>query len=149
MYGAVLLYNLMLAEARGDEDLISEHRQRMRDWWQALNTKTAGLTGWDRQAFWGLVRGVGRIPIRTQRFVDRWLDQLLGHRDLPTLSQYEPARTLVREREIWLKRGRSRFDSRRHLEMWSGRAGLGRLDYRWPIARDITNDILRDLKRGR
>jgi len=54
----------------------------------------------------------------------------------------------VRGREIWLKRGRSRSESRRHLEMWSGRAGLGRLDYRWPIARDITNDILRGLERG-
>jgi len=148
MHGAVLLYNLMLAEKRGDEGLIEEHEQRMDGWWQALDTRTHDLDNWDRQAFWALVHSAGRIPVRTEGFVDRWLDQLLSHRDWPTLRQHEPARTLVRGREIWLKRGRSRFESRRHLEMWSGRAGLGRLDYRWPIARDITNDILRGPQRG-
>ncbi len=147
-YGAVLLYNLMLAERRGDEDLTDKHRQRMRDWWQALEGRTSELSNWDREAFWQVVHGPGRIPIRTEQFVRRWLDQLLAHRDLPSLSQHEPARSLVEAREIWLKRGRSRFRSRRHLEMWSGRAGLGRLDYRWPVARDITNDVLRGLGRG-
>jgi hypothetical protein len=146
MHGAVLLYNLMLAELASDHELLATYEQDVADWWEALGARTAGLVHWDRDAFWRLVRGAGQIPIRTQRFVDRWLDVLLSAQDPSTLSHHPPARSLVREREIWLKRGRSRFQSRRHLEMWSGAAGLGRLDYRWPIARDITNDILRGLE---
>jgi hypothetical protein len=146
MYGAVLLYNLMLAELVSNDELAVEYEQAVGGWWESLNARTAGLVSWDRHKFWELIQGAGRIPIRTRRFVDHWLDMLLSARGLSTLSHRPPARSLVREREIWLKRGRSRFESRRHLEMWSGGAGLGRLDYRWRIARNITNDILRGLE---
>jgi hypothetical protein len=145
MYGAVLLYNLMLAELREDNKRMAEYEQDIQDWWETLGAQTSDFASWDRKAFWRLADNAGRISIRTRRFVNRWQDILFAARDVPKLSQYEPARQAVREREIWLKRGRSRFKSRRHLEMWSGQTGLGRLDYRWPIARDITNDILRGL----
>jgi hypothetical protein len=99
----------------------------------------------DRKAFWELVTHIGRIPILTRRFVNAWLDVLFASRRLPDLASHQEARVLVRDREVWLKRGRSRFESQRHLEMWSGAAGIARLDYRWSIARRITNDILRGL----
>jgi hypothetical protein len=147
MHGAILLYNLMLAELRKEDDLIAEHQQALKSWWVDLDARLGGLGHWDRDAFWKLVRGENQIPLRTERFVNRWLDELLLAQGLPNLSQHPPAREIVRRREIWLKRGRSRFQSRQHLEMWSGRSGLGQLNYRWPYARRITNDILRGLGR--
>lgn len=146
MHGAVLLYNLMLAELKRDPELIARHRQTFEAWWQGLNARTGGLTNWDRGAFWKLVWAERTIPAQTERFVDQWLDMLLSAQSVPDLSQHPPARDLVRHREIWLKRGRSRFESLRHLEMWSGGSGLAKLDYRWRIARRITNDILHGLE---
>ncbi len=147
MHGAVILYNLMLAELRKDESLITEHRQALRVWWMDLDARTGGLSHWDMDGFWKLVRGEKQIPLRTERFVKQWLDELLVAQGLSDLSQRSPAREIVRQREVWLKRGRSRFQSRRHLEMWSGHSGLDQLDYRWTYARRITNDILYGLGR--
>lgn len=148
MQGAVLLYNLMLAQLKKDADLIAEHHETFIAWWQGLDDRIGGLSNWSRDTFWRLVRSERQnIPHQTARFVDRWLDVLHSAQDLPDLSQYRSARDLIRRREVWLKRGRSRFESRRHLEMWSGSSGLDPLDYRWPISRQITNDILHGLGR--
>ena len=92
--------------------------------------------------------GIGWIPWPTRRFVNEWLDILLTGNTVPDLARDDEARSLVRARESWLKRGRSRFESQRHLEMWSGAAGLALLDYRWSVARRIVNDILHGLEAG-
>ena len=146
MYAAVLLYNLMLAELRQDEALVDAYLDGFQERQSVLNDYPAEQTGGDRDEFWGLVTRIGRIPWSTQRFVNDWLDVLLACDTLPELARNERARTIVRDREIWLKRGRSRFESRRHLEMWSGAAGLAPLDYRWSVARRIVNDILHGLE---
>jgi len=148
MYGAALLYNLMLAELRRDDELIAWYQERMTAWQEDLKTSWPSFQSWDREAFWRLVRGIGRIPVPTQRFVSRWLDVLLSSIDQTSIAKYATARSLIRNREIWLKRGRSRFASRRHLEMWSGSAGAFTMDYRWSIARRMTNDIIRGLRGG-
>jgi hypothetical protein len=145
MYGAVLLYNLMLAEISGSEALVAAYQEVLAAWWEELPARTGGLRQWDRAAFWKLVRSEKEIPFLTKQFAERWLDLVLSADDL---AQSQEARRLVRKREVWLKRGRSRFESRRHLEMWSGHAGLAQLDYRWFIARRITDDILRGLGRS-
>lgn len=145
MHGAVLLYNLMLAELRRDDDLVEEYQGRLDDWQSDLDTVTA-LHTWDRVAFWKLVTSTGQIPWPTQRFVNDWLDVLLAGGSVTDLASNAQARELVRAREIWLKRGRSRFESQRHLEMWSGAAGIAPLDYRWRNARRLVNDILYGLE---
>ena len=147
-YGAILLYNLMLAEISRSEALGAEHQESLSMWWEALHSSAGSLTRWDRAAFWKLVQGAKEIPVRTQHFANRWLDLVISTEDVTDLVQNPEARGLIRDREVWLKRGRSRFESRRHLEMWSGRAGLAQLDYRWRIARRITDDILHGLGRS-
>ncbi|MBN1810843.1 MAG: hypothetical protein JXA14_03310 [Anaerolineae bacterium] len=148
MYVAILLYNLMLAELRQDEVLIEEYLDGFDQWQTVFDSYGADLNGWDRDAFWRLVTDIGQIPWSTQRFVNDWLDILLPDHSLSDLVRNVQARALVHSRETWLKRGRSRFESRRHLEMWSGAAGLAPLDYRWNVARRIVNDILRGLEVG-
>lgn len=146
MWGAVLLYNLMLAELRNDEELVGAYQDTMDTWRAEIHAGIAELRGWDRRDFWQLVTNVGRIPWPTQRFVNAWLDLALGAGVSAHLTDHPQARALIREREVWLKGGRSRFESRRHLEMWSGAAGLAPLDYRWRVARRIVDDIQRGLE---
>ena len=146
MHVAVLLYNLMLAELRQDDALVEEYLDMVEEWQLVLESYGPDLHSWDRDEFWQLVTGIGRIPWSTRRFVNGWLDVLLAGNTLPDLARNNQARSLVRDREIWLKRGRSRFESQRHLEMWSGASGLALLDYRWSVARRIVNDILHGLE---
>jgi len=147
MYGAALLYNLMLAELLQVDDIVAAYQDALDAWREELEVRAADLVTWDQGDFWDLVIRNGRIPPPTWRFVDTWLKVLLSDRKLPDLANHREARALVRDREVWLKRGRSRFESQRHLEMWSGAAGVARLNYRWSVARRITNDILHGLVR--
>jgi hypothetical protein len=149
MQGAALLYNLMLAELCQQDELVDTYRAMLEDWREDLASHFTELVGWDRKAFWELVTHHGRIPMPTRRFVNAWLDMLLaGGWAPPNLADHQEIGALVRDREIWLKRGRSRFESQRHLEMWSGAAGIAPLDFRWSIARRMTNDILLGLRAG-
>ena len=141
MYGAALLYNLMLAERREDDALVSEYQDWLGQWHTGL-VRAATLTRWNRSAFWTLVSEVRRIPELTREFVDAWLDLLLSDSSMPQVWEHRMARRLVREREVWLKQGRSRFESPRHLELWTGYAGAYQLGYRWFVARRVANDIL-------
>jgi hypothetical protein len=143
MHGAILLYNLMLAELSQSSDLVDWYKTGLATWQDELEACSAVLAAWEREAFWRLVTGSSQIPGRTRAFVSVWLRTLFTDGQWRHLATSREARALVRDRETWLKRGRSRFESQRHLEMWSGVAGIARLDYRWPIARRITNDILR------
>jgi hypothetical protein len=146
MYGAALLYNLMLSELGQHEEWTEAYHEGLSIWWTELDANTGGLARWDRNSFWDLISKCGRtIPIRTRHFADRWIDILLSAQGTPDLSQDSKARHLVREREVWLKGGRSRFKSLEHREMWSGGSAANQLDFRWRIARRITNDILRGL----
>lgn len=148
MYAAVLLYNLMLAELQQDDALSKKYLDLIDNWQSEFAAHAEQLVAWCRDEFWQLVAGIGRIPWSTQRFVNEWLDVLLAGNRSPDLANNNQARSLVRDREAWLKRGRSRFESQRHLEMWSGAAGLAPLDYRWSVARRIINDILHGLEAG-
>jgi hypothetical protein len=146
VYGAVLLYNLMLAELVEDTGLQDEYRQQLEDWEGETLDMWSQLTSWDTGEFWSLVGKHARIPPRTRRFVEGWLSAMLNAPSGLDVANGQPARNLVRARERELKRRRSRFESHEHLAMWSGGSGLGKLDYRWPISNRITNDILNGLE---
>jgi len=147
IHGAALLYNLMLAETAGRGKLIVHYRKQLRDWGLLVEGRHAALAGWDRKRFWEIVASGGAVvKTPTQTFVDRWVDQCLRPRAAIGAADSEPMRRLVRERERALKRGQSRLDNRRALELWKGAAGTSRLNYRWPRAEQIIADILRGLR---
>jgi len=145
MRGAVLLYNLMLAELSDQRDRIEQYEASLDAWREGLTARSAQLAAWNRHEFWKLVMDHGRIPMPTRRFVNDWLQLSLVDGRPGDLASSEAARALIHDREVWLKRGRSRLEDERHLEMWSGAAGIAQMEYRWSIARRITNDILRGL----
>ena len=146
IYGAVLLYNLMLAEKSKSGDFIEEYNGVLETWASEIENRLGMLTQWNRQRFWEISISSGaRITPSTRLFVNTWLDLALLPGAAKAVAANRRARDLIRARERFLKRGQARLENPRALELWSGAAGTARLDYRWGIAQTIISDILRGL----
>ena len=146
MHGAAVLYNLFLAEKSGKRDLIREYRDLLGDWSDMIKSGRDRLTKWDRGEFWRILqsRAVG-VSSRTQSFVTGWVDLVMGAERPSRLMENGQARLMIRQRESDLKKGLARLENPRALELWTGAAGMGRLDFRWNRTRQIVNDILEGL----
>jgi hypothetical protein len=148
MYGAALLYNLLLAEHARNADLIAEHRERGDAWAVELDAIAADLADWSLD--WVPLLAVDQQQVvspATLDFCHRWLElvRATGGRLLDSAE----ARALVRSRELRLKGARSRFTNRRALDQWSGYAGLFRMSYRWPTVRRFLADLHDGLSEGK
>jgi hypothetical protein len=148
MQGTALLYNLLLAEKRGSEDLISEFRERLSEWVENLRSRENNLLDWDRHEFWMLISHLN-VYLSTQKFVNDWLSLLLDGEGITNPIENDEMRSLVHFREYRLKGKRSRLENQRHLELWSGDAGTSQLDFRWRIGNQIARDIQHGLRRER
>lgn len=146
MHGAQILYNLMLAERRGEVERIDGYADLFDSWAARIGERQFTLQSWNRVGFWRHARRANaRIPRRCEEFVDRWIDLV---QDAPTVSALRKdaaVRGMVQDREVQLKRGLSRLTSPRALELWSGGSGLRQLDLRWTAAKRILSDILSGL----
>jgi hypothetical protein len=162
--GAVNLYNLMLAERSrellaasddGDrqvdrekrERLVNEYTDRFHRWADEVIAEREALMYWDRARFWERAR-VFRPTLRasTELFFDQWIEMAIENpRSLFTSAD---ARRLISTRERRLKGALARLHYRRPLEQWSGASGLGRMSFRWQVARRHVSDILKGLSRG-
>ena len=140
IYGAPLLYNLLLAQKSHRDELADEYRERLDLWRTELRSQHA-MDGWSRTDWWATIQRCNpRLRPMTRQFVDRWLD--LAEEDVdPATSR--AARDLVATRERQIKGGRARLVNQSALDRWSGSSGLGRLDYRWSIAQRHLNDLYR------
>lgn len=145
MHGAVLLYNLLLAESRTETaDLAEDYRHRLTEWWQdSARTRSSTLTA-NRDRFWEVIDSAEAhlISLRTRTFVDQWYHLALNAADVSALIDGRSARDLIREREKSLKRVRARIGNERMLVGWQGHSGDRRLNYRWRQAADIIDDIV-------
>lgn len=141
--GTTLLYNLMLAQKRQATELVESYSQRIAQWREMLRLRELDLREWNskRLPFWDCVQEGGRIPALTARFVNSWLDMLFSSPTIPQVVNNTDMCNLIESRETRLKGGRSRFRSARHLELWTGDAGSGQLDFRWRVAQRLIRDI--------
>ena len=134
--GTALLYNLMLAEATGSDELVTQFSEALTEWQDELEDEGV-FKDWDPRAFWARLYAKNRrIRPATRDFVDTWWS--LASTDDITSTR---ARELIRLRELRLKRGRARLTYPDARATWSPGAGTVRLEYRWPIARRHLNDI--------
>ena len=143
IYGAPLLYNLLLARRAQREDKIVDYRKKLATW--SGNLDRSALDNWSVTDFWLTVGQRRRINPNAQDFVTRWID--LARSGTLDVSRHgfpandsDPAR-LVRRREKALKRDRSRFNNRRLLDQWGGGSGVYRMTYRWGKARDYIREL--------
>jgi len=149
--GAVILYNLMLAEqkttikhngeAQPETDpLVDRYRDAFAGWGAEMEEAAEELAQWNRSRFWQIVLDTGARVSRTAAFVDTWLDMALARN--AALIDDASARKLVRDREMRLKGKLSRFTNERSLEIWSEAAGMRRIDYRWSTVQTLVKDIV-------
>lgn len=144
IFGAPGLYNLMLAEMDKREETVSKLRETMREW--AVGLDMAEVRSWSLTQMYDLIKdqehSIGK-PCRD--FVQKWI-HLVGSRGKSLVDDPE-ARKLIKNREIRLKKKRSRFENKKMLETWSGKAGLYHLNYRWTGANVFLHDLYKGLGR--
>lgn len=152
IWGAALLYNLMLGELLENDERISFYERLLHDWAAEVVNHSHMLSTWSRPRFWEIIFFTGaRVPTLTRVFIDTWLDAVrdAGNSEttLVDLIRNPRIRTLIHDRERSLKRGQARLDNQRALELWNGAAGAARLTYRWQQAGRIISDIRGGLER--
>ena len=149
MHGAALLYNLMLSQRQRHEQRIEIYRGELEKWAADAAALEADLADWQLHGVWQVSWATGRSPsYPMQIFVQRWVENLKRRGSEAAVRDNSSARNLVREREIQLKGNRARLTSARHLELWGGRSGTGRMSYRWDVTSRILQDIFDGLARN-
>jgi hypothetical protein len=139
--GATLLYNLMLAEKLHSEKL-EAYRNSLSEWATMVDKKRDELAEWDLEALWIIAeKEEPRVPEHSKRFIRQWMRLVLEKDDPAHVVQNEQARVLISNRERALKGSRARLHNRRALELWSGKSGADRLDFRWRVVQRIIRDI--------
>jgi len=144
MYGAILLYNLCLAELTRNSSRQEEYRSELERWSGEVDQRMSEFETWNRTAFWKIVAAEGaRISLPTRSFVEHWWDLVLAlKRRGGEITDDKTARNLIAVRERQLKGPQARVDNARARELWGGASGTDRLAYRWPNAQRISRDIL-------
>lgn len=138
IYGAAVLYNLLLARQSNRDELVAEYETALPNWQDELHT-TRSLEGWNRTEWWATVRRCNpRLRQATANFVNAWIDLVGSDHDL---ADDPAAIRLINARERQIKGGRARLVNQAALDRWTGRSGLNRLDYRWSVARRHLQDL--------
>jgi len=156
MNGAALLYNLILAELGRNDDRTREYSNKLSEWSELISSRWSIIKEWGMylDSFWEApMCAYARIPQPTKTFVEEWVRLVILNKGYESISdsenlQVRRVRDLISRREKWLKRSKSRISNPRALELWSGAAGTGILDYRWYTVRVIVQDIINGLGRG-
>ena len=149
MQGAALLYNLMLAELRRHDEWTEKHRGRLEEWAADVDALGPAQEDWQPDGVWRVVRDQGRsLGYPTRAFVERWVEDLKQGGPRAIVADNSHARTLVRDREVQLKRARARLTNPRRLELWGGESGTWLMTYRWGSAKPILKDIFDGLARS-
>lgn len=132
MFGAALLYNLMLAELFAPDNV--DHWQRQLSDWQASEVESAKDARSLIVPLLDAGSDVGFSPnARTMDFIDAWLRVMHA----PTGKE---ARDLIIAREKWTKPGRARLQINGDYR-WSGSSGAGQLTFRWGRVHRYLQDI--------
>lgn len=146
MFGAALLYNLLLSEAKEKAEWIDRYQTSLAEWSEKIEERRDELTHWDRDSFWQMVLDENpRVHLAARNFVESWAELVISSSNANFLVRNERARDLIAKRERRLKGGRSRLASRAHLDLWRGASGSRPLNYRWPVVQAHVRDILAPL----
>tara|TARA_R110002124_G_scaffold159631_2_gene326894 strand:+ start:876 stop:2042 length:1167 start_codon:yes stop_codon:yes gene_type:complete len=148
MYGASLLYNLLLALRAAKRpnakthasahELIEDYRERLDDWQADL--EYLALEEWEIDDLFSLIGSTTHnLTTSSRDFIRRWVDLA---RTAPASLETNPhAVELLKQREHGLKKMKARLLHDAPLERWSGASGDARLDFRWGIASNYLKEL--------
>lgn len=148
MYGASILYNLLLALRAAQRpnakthvdapELIDKYRSRLSDWKREMNMLS--LNDWELDDLFGLISTTSHSITRPSRdFIRHWT--MLALEGVTSLETDQRAIDLLTQREHGLKRRKARLLYDAPLERWSGASGDARIDFRWAIANNYINEL--------
>jgi hypothetical protein len=150
IHGAALLYNLMLSELIKNQEWIEKYRTKIERWATDIEKRFNDIRNWDLSEFWRIVSSENRhIPFRTIRFIEQWIQFVKETKNLRHTKDNEYARKLIYNREVEIKRNRSRLKNPQMLKQYGGAAGADAHGFRWSVAKRILHDILKGLRRKR
>jgi len=152
MYGASILYNVMLAELCEEKGYPSRDLPGkialFNSWEESVLLEKDVLLSWfsDLSLFWGVIASQSHtVSPATMGFVTSWCSLVVGGEW--ALLYSSSARSMVRSREIAKKgRNRSRFVNMAALWQWGGAAGMYRMDFRWGIVKVLLSDLFAGLE---
>ncbi|ACV68826.1 DUF6361 family protein [Desulfohalobium retbaense] len=149
IHGAALLYNLMLAEKLPSEKLQDDYRDGLSQWAAMIDGRRDELATWDLEALWSMAEADDpRVPEHSKRFIRDWRHLVMDKDDPAKIIENQQARVLLSNRERSLKKNLARLHNPRALELWSGKSGTDRLDFRWKVVQQLMEDIRRPLMGG-
>jgi len=146
--GALLLYNLMLAERLGKfrecSDRIEDYRRKLEAWFEKEKCESAFNPG----KLWALMATEGAPVAGLQRdFLEAWSARVMAQSGVSIADDGELRQRLER-REFQLKgANRARLTNQARLLSWRGETGVGRMDFRWHRVRKLLADLHRGLGR--
>ncbi len=148
LYGASLLYNLMLSQKRENREWIDKYENKIKSWADEMSARFHEIQRWGLREFWEIVlEQNNRIPYFTRRFIEDWIDIVRSTKNLAKIYDNKNAGHLISQRESRIKGSRSRFKNKSMLMKWTGTSGVYKQDFRWGTVQKIVNDILEGLKR--
>lgn len=146
MHGAVILYNLMLAEQTERDELVESLKLQFATWCDVLTARQDMFSRWDRDRFWQTIdRKNPRVRKPTRDFITTWCDWA-AKPERKTLRNNTQARGLVSQRERQLKKNLARINNPQTRHLWKGSSGMDRMDFRWDITQDLLSDIFQGLE---
>lgn len=138
MYGASLLYNLLLSRMRNRPEWIDRYETRLADWRAGLDM--TAIRAWSLDAFWEAINHPAHATRpAAKRFVTDWLAMVTTQGIGDGLA--DPAARLIQERERRLKTSQSRFVNRAVRDRWTGASGADPLSFRWSQAHSHLRDL--------
>lgn len=146
LHGAALLYNLLLARAKGVPEWTEHYEERLSRWSKSLSDQGTAHAGWDREQLWAMVGAARRVHPLAHRFVEDWCDLLT--RDGFAIDGNKRAEALLTARERQLKGPLARIGNPRALDKWTGASGDRQYEFRWRSARRVLDDIRAGLLSG-
>jgi len=140
IFGAHLLYNLMLAQKdqNTNQELEETYLKLINEWKYEIKENKKCLKGWDLNDFW-LTAAVNDFKLKS--FVNSWYELALNDNYLNQIENSDTARGLIADRERLIKGQRARLFSQKYLEKWGGASSASKLDFRWHIAENFIRDI--------
>ena len=147
IYGANLLYNLMLTEA--DDKLYNDKREeylkKIDKWKVNINTRKKELKKWKIDDFW---QKINIDDLKLIDFFEKWINIIMDKDYLDNIESNDYARKLIRDREEYVKGKRARLINPRYLEKWGGASSAAKHDYRWSNVNLFIKDIKETLEVG-
>jgi hypothetical protein len=150
IYGAALMYNLMLSELNNLDESIETYRSEIEEWAEGLSSRWCELFQWHEKLneFWScLSLKQAKITPRTHGFIGDWLQLIFKEIPPRAISGSEITRHMIHDREVEIKRKRARLENPSARAQWNGASGAYRLSYRWGNANRMLKDVLIGLRR--